>query len=197
MALSQVLQFEHAAAIGSASGRLLQAVLMNDLPERDRALVTIADTVLAFQVVLDSKPAASKPGADSKGTAGSARAAPKRGPAKRASSASSRIPKVRTCEVRWRMNVCGLLESFESIVLNVICAGSCDASLARLSVCFPQLPQKKNKADGGSASGVTKPAPPTKTARSNRHDQKVIWFKWPCGSFANMKGKIDLVRASA
>ena len=97
MALSQVLQFEHAAAIGSATGRLLQAVLTSDLPERDRALVTIAEAVLAFQEVLDSKPAVSKPGADSKGTADSARSASKRGPAKRASSAESRLPKVRTC----------------------------------------------------------------------------------------------------
>ena len=149
MALSQAAQFEHAAAIGSGSGRLLQAVLTNDLPERDRALVAIAEAVLAFQKVLDSKPAASKPAADSKGTAGSARAAPKRAPVKRASSAASGMPKVRTREVRCRMSVCGFLESFESIVFIVICAGSCDASLARISVCVPQLSQKKTKAGGG------------------------------------------------
>jgi len=98
MALSQALHFEHAAAIGSASARLLQAILSQDLPERDRALVAIAEAVLAFQILLDSKPAADSKG---KAAADSAGSTSKNGQIKRAPPAENRPSKVSVCDVRW------------------------------------------------------------------------------------------------
>ena len=88
-----------------------------------------------------------------------------------------------------------MLESFEPIVSNGICAGSCGALLTRVPVCFPLPSQKKQKADAGSASGVAKAvASPTPRARSARHDSKGVWFKWENDMFAPMKGKYNLVR---